>query len=256
MKSMAVVMTTRRPEPVGFEYLRDGLPMLWQEGAVECDELHVVVDGPLKFRSLTRWEFHPSEFRQGSRSCLWRALHLAAALRPDVVYLFEDDARPRKNAVRRMLATTVPTDRRVGIVSYFDGRELPDDDVATVPFGLHPRPACGTHRRGLWGALALAIPIGVVDFLAARSPSEHYPSMANQGDRALGEVLDRSPWPSVAYHAPTLFDHCGDVSAVGNAPGRRGRCLLPEGGDALELPPATLIETHWLPGRPPPGLLP
>lgn len=246
MKELVTVLTCERPDGVSYvvqtckalyEGAGNSTPMGDVEWQVVSDGL---VDAALRGTLLAfGWDVLDSADRRGPRRGLQRCLHLASALAADHLYFFEDDAVPCRNSLARMRQVAVPED--CALVSFFDGRELGE---GAVP-GLHPRPAAGTRRRGLWGTLALKIPRRTVEWLASRDLDSVLADRPETSDVALGRLLDRSPWPLVAHHAPSLVEHGGDVSALGTDKKRRARNFPGVEFDALTLPPAEFVRGGW-----------
>jgi hypothetical protein len=199
---MVVVSTCPR---VGADYLAGTLAALDREGAADLHKI-VLSDGALT--GACEW---PSRERipaaKSTRANLWDAFRCALEAGAERLFYFEDDIVPCKNAIARMVAVECPD--RAALMSFHDKKRF------RRTHGFHLAPARDVDRAGFWGSQAVSIPRRTLEYLVTQDPYSVWRlNLARHGDRTIEEFVVRSPWPRVAYHAPSLFRHVGVVSAA------------------------------------------
>lgn len=220
MKTILTVITS--PRRNGASYVEDTCRALDANGAEAVDECWVVADGiGLHDSNLLRpagWFMCSNAQRTGSRLATWRALTVAIERGADFQIFCEDDLHVSPGAVTRILDHASRWDqmsRNAAWISYYDAKECPE---GTTP-GLHTIPCMGLDGNGFCGSLCLLIPRRTIEYLVTKcdpigkSPFDY---TFHAGDCMLGWFMSNSPWPNYEVHIPTLIDHRGDVSGVGN----------------------------------------
>ncbi|MGH7674005.1 MAG: hypothetical protein ACREMV_01930 [Gemmatimonadales bacterium] len=195
---LLIVQTSRRPG--GADYLSRTLPYVDPDDRIVPWRRVVICDGPLTVPVLGGGfqMLYASAARKGESPTFFAALALAAALDADPLLYFEDDARPCRGAVARMLAVGVPDD--CAFVSYWE-------HTYHVPPGIHR-----VSMRVFVGKLALAIPGRTLQMIAR---GNFVLGAGGAGDLQLARLLaEYSSTPTFAVHEPPLVQHVGEVSAV------------------------------------------
>jgi len=226
---LIVVMTSPRP---GVSYLNETLESLDSEGAGRHPNKIVVSDGPLD--ESCSWQKVVTDGPSGTKKALWKVFRMAVSFprASEHLILFEDDVIPCRNAVTRVLATSVPPG--APFVSFFDYRSL--DEPAKN--GIHFLNRESTKGGRYWGFPAIKFPMDVVEFLARTDMESFLPGNKDASDTVVDDILKTlSPWKDVAIHCPSLFEHGGEVSSRGDRAGfHRAKNFRGVDFDALSLP--------------------
>lgn len=230
-KDFLVVMTSPR---AGTSYLAETLEALDLEGskAARDNGLRAVVvsDGPLANCS---WDFESCAGPSGTKKALWRIFQMGRDAGARCLIIIEDDVKPCKNAVFRILAQPLPGD--LAFLSYFDLREFPPGKED----GIHRTDIRKKTNNTYWGLQTIVYPMEVVEFLLTRDPEEieYLQGNIHASDTCMAELLFRhTTWHHVGIHTPNLVEHRGDVSAWGNVNLHRARNFPGFDFDALSLP--------------------
>jgi len=233
------VVVSTCPRPRGANYLAGTLERLDAAGAHGLDRM-VLSDGPLE--GACDWpNIERVPARRSTRENLWQAFRLALEVQAERLLYFEDDLWPCRNAVARMVAVPVP--EGTALVSYHDKRWR---SLGRTAVGVHVVPAPDVDGKGFWGSQALSIPRRALEYLATRDPyAIRTANTARNCDRVLEDYVAVSPWPRIAYHAPSLIRHVGEVSVAHpdrtNPPTHIPWNYAGDDFDALSLGPAEII---------------
>lgn len=177
------------PEPARLvAYNGDGMPYLG-ERRLHWERLRLPgFGGVMIHRSIAQW---------------------AAAHHVDHLTVCEDDLLFAPHALERIFASSVP-EWAAGI-SWFDMSET----TRATPPGLVRIPTNGgLPRRQWWGSQCFTWPLRTLQWLAAADwSSTRYGEQVMAQDILMGELLQGSPWPHYAVHAPNVVQHTGKVSA-------------------------------------------
>lgn len=230
----------------GPSYLRCTLSDLDREGTDGATQKIIVSDGPFEEDpKATRfstgigkeWDVVSMKGPSGSLLAVWRVFELTLRAGFDRILLFEDDIEPCRNAVTRMLQTSVPDD--VAFVAFFDMNDF--EPTNPPPPGLHRVPPSGIKGQGFRGHQATLVPRRTLECFCTKMPAHHISettlSSRSHSDLTMGTLCEQSPWPRYAKHMPCLVEHVGDVSRIRTkAPLRRASQYHGRQFDALTLP--------------------
>lgn len=203
MRDLIKVLTTPR-EP---NYVGDTLRSLDAAGAAEfyCE---VVCDGasmvPPDYGKL--WQMVTlGDEPQGNLRAFFAVLARAYDQDVDRLFYFEDDIVACCEAVTRMAAVGVPDD--CAFTAFFDMKEL----APGVPDGLFRVAPQGVDGAGWWGFQAVLFPRRTITWLLSKRDQilATAKDIKHCSDFFVGDALLRSPWPEVAVHNPSLFEHVG-----------------------------------------------
>jgi hypothetical protein len=223
---MIAMMTC--PRPTDADYVIQTTEALMREGAKLCHERIAIVDGQdAPFLPGWQMSFSASAEKLGVRRTMWRAFEAAIESHADKLLLVEDDIRPCRNAVKKILSMDVPAD--AAFIDFHDMKELREENRP----GLYP---IAFANIAYWGNQCMLFPRRTIEWLVEHDPTSiETSSMPNGADRVLGLLLERSPWPSDLIHLPRLVNHVGAISIAHegmNLDGRRATANYP--GDEFD----------------------
>jgi hypothetical protein len=207
MATMVSILTSERPG--GASYLAQTAAALLREGADGAQRRVILGDGLLP-GAQQGWEVREYHPRAGVRTMMWNAFRLALDAGCERLLFCEDDIRPCKNAVRRMLQLEVPPE--AAFIDFHDMKELRESGLG---HGLIDVLAMGFDGQGYWGNQCMLFPRRTLEWLVAWDPMSVARWDPPRGaDCTLGWLLSCSPWPLYAAHLPRLVDHVGGSSAA------------------------------------------
>jgi hypothetical protein len=140
---------------------------------------------------------------------MWAAFRLARARKARRLLYLEDDIRPCRNAVKRMLSLEVP--ETTSLITFHDVKEF----RGPTPWGLYRMRYSGREGDGLWGSQAFLLSGQLIDFLCDHDPGAVWKRRGGSfSDRVLECFLSQSGINYYASHLPCLVEHRGEVSAA------------------------------------------
>lgn len=217
---MILLSVVTAPRPRGVDYLSNTIAALDAAGANLCDEKWIVSDGISLDAAggwYAGWQRHFNAQRTGARLAMWRVFMLAKERDADWLIYCEDDLNTAPRAIDTIIDNTHESwhlrNEAVAFLSYYDGRIIEEG----APSGVYPTPCMTSETEYFCGALCMLIPRRTIDYLCSVDPLDCPPFQGSfhSGDCVMGYHLSRSPWPNYGIVIPTLVDHRGDVSAVG-----------------------------------------
>ncbi len=222
---MIVVLT--HPRPDGVSYLQETLASI---DASATSRRWVVTDTTSHRPEIPEpWRLHafdrPVTQRPENRWALWRAFRLAVEKNEDLV-VFEDDVTVCKNGAAYAEKFLVPPD--VAWVSLYDPWLAPG-----APSGLWR-----ARAQGFMYAQAIKFPLSTCRLFGHLDIKAHPLRGSDDQLAAWGRLLNLS----YAIHTPSLVQHVGDVSAVGNGSteGRTSRSYIAD-RDAFKCDPRRYV---------------